>query len=64
MWIGIRPDLRHLKVFGTSVMVYVPKVKRRKFHPKAIKGVFLAYCKDTKGFWVYVPESHKVRDQP
>lgn len=51
--------MRHLKVFGTSVMVHVPKVKRRKFDPKAVKGVFVGYCEDTKGFRVYLPESHK-----
>lgn len=53
MWTGRKPNLKHLRIFGSNVMVHVPKVKRRKFDSKAVKGIFVGYCEDTKGYRVY-----------
>jgi hypothetical protein len=56
IWTGRKPNLKHLRVFGSTVMVHVPKVKRKKFNPKALKGVFVGYCENTKGYRVYDAE--------
>ena len=55
-WTGKKPNLKFLKVFGSSVMVHIPKVRRQKFDPKSRRGIFVGYCEDTKGYRVYDPE--------
>ena len=35
LWTGRKPDLSHLRVFGTRAFVHVPKEKRKKFDPKS-----------------------------
>lgn len=58
---GKRPDLRHLKVFGVSMAIHIPKIKRRKFTPKVTKSsTVVGYCEDTKGYRVYCPESIEI----
>ncbi|KXJ71678.1 hypothetical protein RP20_CCG019945 [Aedes albopictus] len=60
-WTGKKPNLRHLKIFGSNVMTHVPKVKRKKFDPKSKKGIFVGYCEDTKGYRVFEPTSGEFR---
>jgi len=54
-WHGIKPDLRHLRVFGCLAFIRVPKEKRRKWDSQAIQGIFIGYCSTTKQYRVYGP---------
>lgn len=50
IFFGKKPDLTNLKIFGSSVMVYVPKEKRKKWDQKAEKLIFVGYDDNTKGY--------------
>ena len=42
-WKGIKPDLSHLRIFGSECWVHVPKALRKKLNDHARKGVFVGY---------------------
>ncbi len=42
-FIGKKPDVSHLKVFGCIVYVHVPNEKISKLDPKAEKCIFIGY---------------------
>lgn len=48
-WHGTKPNLDHLRVFGCPVFV---RVESGKLHAKAVKGTFVGYPKDAKGYLV------------
>lgn len=50
LYTGEKPDLSNLKIFGTQVMVHVPKQVRRKRDEKAVKMTFVGYDENTKGY--------------
>lgn len=59
-WFGKKPQLGHLKVFGTIGYAHIPKIHRKKWDPKA-KQVFLVGFEPTsKNFRLFDPESKKV----
>jgi hypothetical protein len=37
---GVKPEMGHLRIFGCSVYIHVPKAKRTKLEPSGRKGVF------------------------
>ena len=52
---GTKPDVSHLKVFGSSVYVHIPKDKRSKLDPSSKKGIFVGYSKSVKAYRIYIP---------
>jgi len=42
-FIGKKPDVSHLKVFGCIAYVHVPDEKRSKLDPKVKKCIFIGY---------------------
>jgi hypothetical protein len=42
----------HMRVFGSTAYIHVPKEKRNKLDPVSAKGVFLGYELQTKGYRV------------
>jgi hypothetical protein len=42
-WYGLKPNLRHLKVFGSRVCVKVPATRRAKLDRGDFRGIFLGY---------------------
>lgn len=60
VWTGSKPNLSHLRIFGSAVMVHVPKEKRLKWDKKANKLIFLGYSDNVKGYRVYNPETNSV----
>lgn len=60
MWMGRKPDISHLRIFGSPVMVHVPKEKRKKFDKKANKMFLVGYSENTKGYRLFDPQSQKV----
>lgn len=43
-------NISDLKLFGSSVMVHIPKANRRKLDEKATKMIFVGYDHETKGY--------------
>lgn len=60
LYTGTKPSVRHLRKFGSTVYVGVPKQHRGKLDPKARKGVLVGYALGTKGYRIWLPESEKV----
>jgi hypothetical protein len=38
---GIKPEVRHLRIFGCPVYIHVPKENRKNMEPSGKKGVFV-----------------------
>jgi len=50
MFIGAKPDIGHLRIFGCPVYFHVPKDKRNKLEATKKKGAFVGYCENSKAF--------------
>ena len=48
-WIGEKPVVKHLRVFGCNAYAHVPKEERGKLDSKAKKCTFVGYGNETKG---------------
>jgi len=60
MWNGVKPDISHLRVFGSVVMMHIPKEKRLKWDKKAVKGILVGFPEDVKGYRVYNPSTKDI----
>lgn len=60
IWTGEKPDLGNIRVFGSTVMVHVPKEKRLKWDKKAEKQILVGYGDGVKGYRVYNFEKNSV----
>ena len=58
MFIGKKPEVSHLKIFGCPVYVHIPKEKRTKLDPFRKKGIFVGYREVSKAFRIYIPGFH------
>ena len=52
-WYGKKPNVKHLRAFGCSAYIHVPKDERKKLDPKSKKCVFLGYSTTRKGYRLY-----------
>ncbi|KAE8961573.1 hypothetical protein PR001_g30001, partial [Phytophthora rubi] len=63
---GARPKLRHLPVFGQSVVIRIPEKVRKKrfrFDGRGDLGAFVGFSELMKGYRVYVPgNTQRVRE--
>lgn len=59
-WTGKKVDLSDLKIFGATVMVYVPKPKRAKWDPNSRKLLFMGYSDTTKGYRCIDPQTKQI----
>ncbi|KRX59296.1 Retrovirus-related Pol polyprotein from transposon TNT 1-94 [Trichinella sp. T9] len=50
LWTGIKPNVEHIRIFGSKAYSYIPKQKRRKWDNKAREGVIVGYGGSTKGY--------------
>ena len=60
VWIGKKPSLSHLRVFGCVAYVHVPKEKRTKLDIKSEKCIFIGYKDGLKGYKLWNPVTWKV----
>lgn len=47
---GKRTNLSDLRIFGSTIMVHIPKEKRKKLDYKSRKLIFVGYDTDSKGY--------------
>ncbi|GLJ12362.1 hypothetical protein SUGI_0189310 [Cryptomeria japonica] len=52
---GSKPDISHLKIFGSPIYVHVPKEKRTNLDPSRKKGILVGYSESSKAFKIYIP---------
>jgi hypothetical protein len=55
VWIGKKPSLTHLKVFGCDAYVHVPKKNKSKIDKKAEKCIVIRYKDGLKGYNLWNP---------
>jgi hypothetical protein len=60
MFSGKKPKVIHLKIFGCTVFVHIPKEKRTKLDPSGKKGIFVGYCEVSKAFKIYILGYHHI----
>eukprot|EP00253_Pinus_taeda_P001476 PITA_01476 len=60
VWIGKKPSLSHLRVFGCDACVHVPKEKRTKLDSKSKKCIFIGYKNGLKDYKFWNPEPEKI----
>ena len=58
MFIGKKPEVSHLNIFGFLVYVHIPKEKRTKLDPFGNKEIFVGYCELSKAFRIYILGFH------
>ena len=46
---GRKPDLSHIRIFGTIAYVHIPNKKRQKLDPKLEKCILVGYSFEQKG---------------
>ena len=57
-FIGKKPDISHLKIFGSSIYIHVStKDARKKLEPTVEVGIFVGYTKTPHNYRVYFPNS-------
>ena len=54
-FLGQKPQLGHLHIFGCLTYSQVPKEKRTKLDPIVEKGIFLGYSDTSKALRIYIP---------
>lgn len=60
MWTGRKPNIGHLRIFGSPVMVHIPKQKRRKWDKKSTRKLLVGYSENTKGYRLFDPASQNI----
>jgi len=60
-FIGKKPDVSHLKVFGYIAYVHVLDEKISKLNPKAEKCIFIGYSLEQKGYRCFNPSTWKLQ---
>ena len=54
---GKKPDIYHLKIFGSPVYIHVTKDARKKLEPTAEVWIFVGYTETPHNYRVYFPNS-------
>ena len=60
MWNGEKPDLKHIRVFGSKAYAHVPTEKRTKWDSHSVDGVLVGYGDSSNGYRILVPNTGKV----
>lgn len=60
MWYGKKPDVSNIRIFGSDVMVHIPKVKRTKWNAKSQKMILVGYEQNVKGYRLFNPINNNI----
>lgn len=60
LWHGSKPNLSHIRLFGSKVMVHIPKEKRQKWDKKATQHILVGYGEDVKGYRLFNPTKNTI----
>jgi hypothetical protein len=54
VFIGKKPEVNHLRIFGCPVYIHVPKEKRMKLDTSGKNGSFVGYSETSKDYRIYI----------
>ncbi|KAJ3619143.1 hypothetical protein MTP99_005929 [Tenebrio molitor] len=60
MWTGKKPDVSDLGVFGSPVMVRIPKARRTKWQKKSKKMILVGYSENIKAYRLYDLDNNSI----
>lgn len=60
IWSGDKVDVSNLHIFGSPIMVHIPKEKRKKMCAKSSEMLFMGYDADTKGYRCFDKKAKKI----
>lgn len=60
MWTNQKPEVSNLRIFGSEVMMHIPKEKRLKWDKKSKKTILVGFSENIKRFRLYDLETKKV----
>lgn len=60
LWTTKKPDLSHLRVFGSTAYKLVPKLQAKKLDDQAVRTVLVGYEEESTNYRLYCPNSRKV----
>jgi transposase InsO family protein len=43
-WYGRKPDISHLRIFGSKMYIHIPDASRQKLDAKSLQCIFMGYC--------------------
>ena len=61
MWHHEKPDVSHLRIFGTISYIHIPKAERRKLESKSLKCYFVGYSPTQKAYRFWDPVSRRIK---
>ena len=61
-WFGRKPNLSHLKTFGSPVLYRYDDQSGKKLDPRARKGILVGYCTNKTGYCKWDKDLHKLLD--
>ena len=59
-FMGKKPDVSNLKVFGCNAYMHIAKETRKKWDPKSKKCIFIGYSLYSKAYRLWDPKARKV----
>jgi hypothetical protein len=49
-WSGLKPEVTHFHIFGSSAWAQIPSKKRKELDPQSTECIFVGYPDDVKGY--------------
>jgi hypothetical protein len=59
-WSGMKPSVKHFRVFGCIAHVHIPDVHRKKLDNKCTRCVLLGVSEESKAYKLYNPVDEKI----
>ena len=59
-WSGTKPEITHLRVFGSRAWARIPSEKRKALDPQSIECIFVGYPDGVKGYRLLIPSTDKL----
>ncbi len=60
VFLGKKPKVGHLKIFGCLVFIHIPEDKRAKLDAARKHGLLVGYYEVCKAFRIYIPGFHHI----
>ena len=59
-FVGSKPNVSNLKVFGCTAYMQIPKELRKRWDAKSKRCIFIGFCVSSNGYRLWDPESRRV----